>query len=71
MSLNDEFGVVLNKISENNLFGLIRWDTKNENDIEDWRGLFGSFLQIGGKIIGQDHKFKFINDDGTIKNAGR
>ena len=67
--LNDEFGVVLNKTSDNDICGQIRWDTNNENDIEDWRGLFGSFVETGGQIINQQHKFTFINDDGTTKKA--
>lgn len=67
--LNDEFGVVLNKTYDNDMCGQIRWDTNNENDIEDWRGLFGSFLETGGQIINQQHQFTFINDDGTMKKA--
>ncbi len=67
--LKNEFGVVLNKTADNYMYGQIRWDTNKENDVEDWRGLFGSFLQIGGQIINQEHQFTFINDDGTTKNA--
>lgn len=69
VSLQNEFGVVLDKTDDNNLYGLIRWDTNKENDVEDWRGLFGSFLQAGGQVINQDHEFQFINDDGTMKKA--
>lgn len=65
VSLQNEFGVVLDKTADNDNYGLIRWDTDKENDVEDWRGLFGSFLQAGGQIINQDHKFKFLNDDGS------
>jgi len=68
--LNNEFGVVLDKTDGNSMYGQIRWDTNKENDIEDWAGLFGSFLQTGGQIINQEHKFIFINDDGTTKKAG-
>ncbi|MBF4471083.1 hypothetical protein [Flavobacterium sp. HJJ] len=68
---NGEFGVVLDKTTDNEMYGQIRWDTSEENDIEDWRGLFGSFLQTGGKIINQEHQFKYINDDGTTKKASR
>jgi hypothetical protein len=71
VSLKDEFGVVLGKTSDNNLIGVIRWDTENENDVEDWRGLFGSFLQAGGQVVDQDHKFKFIDDKGQSKKASR
>lgn len=66
VSLDDEFGVVLDIVNENDVPGRIRWDTNEENDIEDWRGLFGAFLDSGGQIINQDHKFKFINDDGSL-----
>ena len=69
VSLQNEFGVVVEKATDNDVYGLIRWDTNNENDIEDWRGLFGSFLQAGGQVINQDHKFNFINNDGTMKKA--
>jgi len=48
-------------------YGLIRWDTNKENDIEDWRGVFGSFLAAGGKEVSQNHEFKFINEDGALK----
>ena len=67
--LNNEFGVVLDKTVENEMYGQIRWDTNKENDIEDWRGLFGTFLQTGGEIISQEQQFKYINDDGTTKKA--
>lgn len=71
VSLQNEFGVVLDQTVDNDMFGLIRWDTDKENDTEDWRGLFGSFLQAGGQIINQDYEFNFINDDGTMKTAIR
>jgi hypothetical protein len=71
VSLDNEFGVVIDKSVDWNEYGLIRWDTDKENDVEDWRGLFGSFLQAGGQIINQDHEFKFINNDGTEKKASR
>jgi len=67
--LRNEFGVVLDKTADNDMYGQIRWDTNKNNDVEDWRGLFGSFLQAGGQIINQDHKFNFINDDGTLNKA--
>ncbi len=71
VSLQNEFGVVLDKTSDSDIYGLIRWDTDNDNDIEDWRGLFGSFLQAGGQVINLDYELRFINDDGTRKGASR
>ena len=67
VSLSNEYGVVLDKSDDNEQYGLIRWDTNKENDIEDWRGLFGSFLELGGQLINQEHKFQFITDDGSLK----
>jgi hypothetical protein len=67
VSLDGDFGVVLDKTEDWNEYGFIRWDTNKVNDVEDWRGLFGSFLQAGGCVISQEHEFKYINDDGTIK----
>jgi hypothetical protein len=69
--LNNEFGVVLDKNVENEMYGQIRWDTNKENDIEDWRGLFQSFLQTGGEIITTEYEFKYINDDGTANKDRR
>lgn len=68
VSMRGEFGVVLSK-TDGNLVGLIRWDTAKENDIEDWRGLFGSFLAAGGQIADQYYKFKFIDDQGQLKKV--
>ncbi|MEN2412588.1 hypothetical protein [Flavobacterium mesophilum] len=66
--LNGEYGVIINSDSDTtNLYGLVRWDSPNENDLEDWRGMFETFTQIGGEIIDINHQFKFINDDGTVK----
>jgi hypothetical protein len=67
--LKDEFGVVLDRTVDNSLIGLIRWDSEKENDVEDWRGLFGSFLQSGGQVVGQDYEFKFIDDNGQLKKS--
>ena len=69
VSLNNEYGVVIDKKDRNNMYGLIRWDTEKEIDFEEWSGLFGIFLNEGGKIIEQDFVFKFINDDGTMKKV--
>lgn len=71
VSLENERGVVLDKSEDWSEYGLIRWDTDKENDIEDWRGLFGSFLQAGGQVINQDYEFKFINSDGTAKKTSQ
>lgn len=68
VSLNNEIGLVLKGNDDTDALGLIRWDTPEEKDVEDWRGLFESFLQIGGKVIEQDYKLKFISRDGTLKN---
>jgi hypothetical protein len=70
VSLRDEKGVVLNESTGNDLFGLIRWDTVKEDDVEDWRGMFGNFIQAGGQVINQDHKFNFIDDAGKLKEVG-
>ena len=67
--LRNQFGVVLDKTADNDMYGQIRWDTNKNNDVEDWRGLFGTFLQAGGQIISQDHKFNFINDDGILNKV--
>jgi len=69
VSLNNEFGVVLDEKPGEKLYGSICWDTDKENDIEEWYGLFGSFLKSGGRIISQEHEFVFINDDGTMKKT--
>ncbi len=66
---NGEFGVVIkSELDIPNLCGVIRWDNPRENDLEDWRGQFGSFIQLGGKVIDENHSFQFINDDGTLKS---
>ncbi|WP_279197107.1 hypothetical protein [Chryseobacterium indoltheticum] len=67
ISLENEYGVILEKQKENN-FGIIRWDTPKEVDEEDWIGMFETFKKMGGKIIDQNHQFKYINDDGSLKN---
>lgn len=47
--------------------GIIRWDTNKEQDTEDWRGLFGSFQNVGGKEIDSKTRFSFITDEGELK----
>lgn len=68
VSFNDEIGVVTyseDKTDWDKEPGIIRWDTNEKIDSEDWRGLFGSFINSGGKEI--DVKFKFIDDNGLLK----
>ncbi|AEE20237.1 hypothetical protein [Dokdonia sp. 4H-3-7-5] len=68
VSLDGEFGVVIkSELDEPNFCGIIRWDSNKESDNEDWRGMFGTFINQGGLIIDQNHQFEFINDDGTLK----
>ena len=70
VSLNGEFGIVIkSELDEPNFCGIIHWDSNQESDNEDWRGMFGTFLNQGGKIIDQNHQFEFINDDGTLKQT--
>jgi CO dehydrogenase/acetyl-CoA synthase beta subunit len=65
---NGEFGVVIKaEPDRSNLCGIIRWDNSRENDTEDWRGQYGTFIQLGGKILDDNYSFQFINDDGSLK----
>ncbi|WP_336703572.1 hypothetical protein [Chryseobacterium indologenes] len=65
--LDNEYGIIVNlKLHENST--VIRWDTSVENDFEDWSGMWGSFVQMGGKIIDPGYQFKYINEDGTLKD---
>ena len=68
VTLSGEFGVVIKAEPDwPNQYGIIRWDTSKENDTEDWRGLFGTFSQLGGKLLDENYSFEFINDDGSLK----
>ena len=83
VALNEEYGVVTTDCIESNgsysadgkihqgvpytLYGLIRWDTAKTADFEDWRGLWGTILDLGGHEIAQTHTFRFINNDGSLK----
>lgn len=68
VSQNGEFGVVIDAQSDRpNIYGIIRWDNSRENDLDDWRGQFGVFIQLGGKILDENYQFQFINDDGSLK----
>jgi hypothetical protein len=67
--LNGEFGVVIKSETDDSKFhGVVRWDTEKEIDLEDWTGMFGLFLNLGGEIIDGKHQFNYINDDGTLKS---
>ncbi|MGV6832042.1 MAG: hypothetical protein ACWA5P_10855 [bacterium] len=68
VSLDGEYGVVVkSELDEPNFIGMIRWDTQSQSDLESWNGLFGTFIQNGGKILDNEYEFEFINDDGTLK----
>ncbi|SHG68505.1 hypothetical protein SAMN05421866_1214 [Chryseobacterium oranimense] len=64
--LENEYGVIVN-LKLHKFSTMIRWDTSDEKDFEDWSGMWGVFVQIGGKIIDSNYQFKYINDDGTLK----
>lgn len=65
--LDDEYGVVID-LKEHENSTIIRWDTPKENDFEDWCSMWFSFIQIGGKIVDQNYQFRYINDDGSLKD---
>ncbi len=70
VTLNGESGIVIKGEGNSDWDkepGIIRWDTNKEMDTEDWRGLFGSFKDSGGKEIDANTEFKFINDAGKLK----
>lgn len=65
--LDGECGVITDlKITD--LSTIIRWDTPKENDFEDWCSMWGTFFKMGGRIIENHHQFKYINDDGSLKD---
>lgn len=66
--LDNEYGVIIN-LKDHELSTFIRWDTPKEDDIEDWSSMWGTFVDAGGKILSKDYQFRYINDDGSIKNA--
>jgi hypothetical protein len=66
VSLNGEYGVVL-KDATDGLYGLLRWDTDKAQDSEDWRGLWGTFVAMGGRVL-EEYEFRFIGPDGGLKN---
>lgn len=68
VALAGENGVVLSRTkrlhpSAPDSHGFILWDTAAINEIEDWCGLFGSFLHAGGKILAPDFEFQFLGDE--------
>jgi hypothetical protein len=66
--LENEYGIIVNlKIHE--FSTIICWDTPDEKDFEDWSGMWGSFMQMGGKVVDPSHQFKYINDNGTLKDS--
>ena len=65
--LENEYGTVTESEKIGNSYGLIRWDTNKDKDLEDWRGLFGSFISNGGKIIDKPHDFQHIDNNGNLK----
>lgn len=70
VSLNDENGLIIQSEGTSDWDkepGIIRWDTNKEKDFEDWRGLFGSFKNSGGKEIDSKTEFNFIDDKGELK----
>ena len=68
VSLNGENGVVLDSDNEGfGSYGMIRWDTNEKDDVDDWRGVFGTLFDMGGFILEDNFEFKFINSDGSLK----
>jgi len=63
--LSGEYGLVL-KDAPDGLYGLVRWDTEKAQDTEDWRGLWGTFVSMGGRVL-EEFEFKFIGPDGSLK----
>lgn len=70
VSLSEEFGVIV-KTHETNKKGfitrevlIVRWDTNIEADYESISRKKESLL----KKVKKEHKFKYINEDGTEKN---
>ena len=69
VGLGGEFGVVIRTGGEalwDQEPGVIRWDTAEKKDEEDWRGLYASFIAAGGTELRQDHVFQYIDDAGNL-----
>lgn len=62
VALNGENGLVVKPplADEDNLAGWVLWDTPSREDLEDWRGLWGSFHQSGGCILPANTVFSHI-----------
>ena len=66
--LQGEFGVVVrNEDDKLNFEGVIRWDNNKTEDLEDWRGQFGTFISEGGVILKNTYPLQHVNDDGSLK----
>ena len=63
--LDGEIGLVIVSPKDDNsqLVGFIQWDTPRSDDIEDWRGLWGSFGQSGGEVLPDATVFRYIKSD--------
>ncbi|MCF6407217.1 hypothetical protein L3C95_30250 [Chitinophaga filiformis] len=55
--LNEEYGVVTDQFTEvdgdsnSRMYGVIRWGSDSNPAFEDWTGLWGTFVALGGKEI--------------------
>jgi hypothetical protein len=78
VSLNGEYGIVTDQFFESSIvtdteksliksYGLIRWDTDRISDFEDWRGLWGTFVAMGGCEVDKGYQFQYIGDDGGLR----
>ena len=63
VTLDGEKGLVVRSPSkgDDDVTGWILWDTPKPNDVEDWRGLWGTFKQSGGEVLPPETKFSYIN----------
>lgn len=57
-----EYGVLVLHEEGERVYMCIRWDTKTENDLEEYSG--GNWLPT---FIDTPYEFKYINQDGTLK----
>ncbi len=64
VSLDEEVGLIVDPPNEDtsDLIGWILWDTPSKQEFEDWRGLFGTFIQTGGKILPSSFKFQHLSE---------
>ena len=61
---NGVLGIQQGVVTEKTWCEIIRWDTPEESDSEE---LGGNFEEFDGKILPEDWKFTYINDDGSLK----